>query len=113
MNSEVRQGVSGRDKLTREELGQEMLRLMVADGVLLTDDLNPCEGAILSWIRRSGAAALQAQLGGKKAGLSRLESRLRLPGESEIRDASSADGGDAAGAGGGSPGVLPLSALRR
>ncbi len=96
-------------EMAQEELGREMLRLMAADGVMLTDDLNQCEGAILSWIRKSGAAALQTQLGGKKAGLSRIESGLRLPGESEIRDASSADGGDAAGPGDGWPGVLPLS----
>jgi hypothetical protein len=70
--------------LSREELGREMLRLMAADEVLLTDDLNQCESAILSWIRKCGAAALQAQLGGKKSGLRGRRPGLRLPGEPEV-----------------------------
>lgn len=96
-------------EMNQEELGREMLRLMVADGVALTDDINQCESAILSWVRKSGAAALQAQLGGGKAGLRRDVPGVCLPGESEVCRSPRANPGHAAGPGHAGAGLLPLS----
>jgi len=48
------------------ELAQEVLRLMIQDGVTLTGDLNQCERAVGAWVRKVGAATLEAHLAGKK-----------------------------------------------
>lgn len=78
-------GVSGKDLspegLSRAALGRELLRLMAQEGLQLTDDLNQCEAAIVGWIRQAGGAALEAQLGGKKAGLQGEQSGVRVRGQ--------------------------------
>ncbi len=48
------------------ELAREVLRLMIQDGVTLTGDLNQCERAVASWVRKVGAATIEAHLAGKK-----------------------------------------------
>ena len=55
------------DKVSPELVG-EVLRLMLQDGVTLTGDLNPCERAVAGWVRKVGAAAIEAHLAGKKNG---------------------------------------------
>ena len=49
------------------ELAGEVLRLMLQDGVTLTGDLNQCERAVAAWVRKVGAATIEAHLAGKKA----------------------------------------------
>jgi hypothetical protein len=44
----------------------QVMAMMVQDGVTLSDDLNQCERAILAWTRKTGAAMLEAHLAGKK-----------------------------------------------
>jgi hypothetical protein len=48
------------------ELAGEVLRLMIQDGVTLTGDLNQCERAVAAWVRKVGAASIEAHLAGKK-----------------------------------------------
>ena len=48
------------------ELAGEVLRLMIQDGVTLTGDLNQCERAVAAWVRKVGAATIEAHLAGKK-----------------------------------------------
>jgi len=50
----------------RPEIVEEVLQLMIRDGVTLSDDLNQCERAILAWVRKTGAAMLESHLAGKK-----------------------------------------------
>jgi len=49
------------------EVVQKVLELMALDGVELTDDLNQCESAILEWIHRVGAGALENHLSQKNS----------------------------------------------
>ena len=44
------------------ELAGEVLRLMIEDGVTLTGDLNQCERAVAGWVRKVGAATIEAHL---------------------------------------------------
>ena len=53
------------DKVSPELTG-EVLRLMIQDGVTLTGDLNQCERAVAAWVRKVGAASIEAHLAGKK-----------------------------------------------
>ena len=48
------------------ELAGEVLRLMIQDAVTLTGELNQCERAVALWERKVGAAAIEANLAGKK-----------------------------------------------
>ena len=48
------------------ELAGEVLRLMLQDGVTLTGDLKQCERAVAAWVRKVGAATVEAHLAGKK-----------------------------------------------
>lgn len=51
------------------ELAGEVLRLMIQDGVTLTGDLNQCERAVAAWVRKVGAASIEAHLAGKKTAM--------------------------------------------
>ena len=51
------------------ELTREVLRLMIQDGVTLTGDLNQCERAVAAWVRKVGAASIEAHLAGKKTAM--------------------------------------------
>ena len=71
------------------ELAQEVLRLMIQDGVTLTGDLNQCERAVGAWVRKVGAATLEAHLAGKKTTVAKLtEVVLR-----DVRDRQPGHGG--------------------
>ena len=50
----------------RSEIAEQVLELMIRDGVTLSDDLNECERSILAWVRKTGAAMLESHLAGKK-----------------------------------------------
>jgi hypothetical protein len=56
------------DKVS-SELAGEVLRLMIQDGVTLTGDLNQCERAVATWVRKVGAATIEAHLAGKKTAM--------------------------------------------
>ena len=63
------------------ELAGEVLRLMLQDGVTLAGDLNQCERAVAAWVRKVGAATIEAHLSGKKpATKDRLGGVLAGPG---------------------------------
>lgn len=51
------------------ELAGEVLRLMIEDGVTLTGDLNQCERAVAAWVRKVGAATIEAHLAKKKTAM--------------------------------------------
>jgi hypothetical protein len=51
------------------ELTREVLRLMIQDGVTLTGDLNQCERAVGAWVRKVGAASIEAHLAGEKTAM--------------------------------------------
>ena len=50
----------------RPEIAEQVLQLMIQDGVTLSDDLNQCERVILAWVRKTGGAMLETHLAGKK-----------------------------------------------